>query len=43
MDNTGIGINNARRRLSLLYPGKHELVIKDEVATFSVMPKIICG
>ena len=43
MDNTGIGINNARRRLTLLYPGKHELDIRDEAATFSVMLKINCG
>jgi two-component system, LytTR family, sensor kinase len=43
MDNTGIGISNARRRLDLLYPAKHELVIKDTPSTFTVTLKITCG
>ena len=43
MDNTGIGINNARRRLALLYPGKHELTIQDQPALFVVTLKITCG
>ena len=43
MDNTGIGINNARRRLALLYPDKHELTIKDTPAKFVVTLKITCG
>jgi hypothetical protein len=43
MDNTGIGINNARRRLALLYPGKHELMIQDMPAMFMVTLKITCG
>lgn len=43
MDNTGIGINNAKRRLALLYPGKHELVINDSPASFVVRLKIVCG
>jgi hypothetical protein len=43
MDNTGIGINNARRRLALLYPGRHELTISDDTARFVVSLKIVCS
>ena len=43
MDNTGIGINNARRRLTLLYPSKHELTIQDLPGLFVVTLKITCG
>jgi hypothetical protein len=35
-DNTGIGINNTRRRLDLLYPGRHELIINDKTNEFTV-------
>jgi two-component system, LytTR family, sensor kinase len=35
-DNTGIGINNTRRRLDLLYPGKYELIINDKTNEFTV-------
>jgi two-component system LytT family sensor kinase len=35
-DNTGIGINNTRRRLDLLYSDQYTLVIDDEPATFTV-------
>jgi two-component system, LytTR family, sensor kinase len=35
-DNTGIGINNTRRRLDLLYPGRHELIINDKSNEFTV-------
>jgi len=34
--NNGIGINNVKKRLELLYPGKHELKINDEGDFFSV-------
>jgi LytS/YehU family sensor histidine kinase len=32
----GIGLANVKKRLQLLYPGKHELKIKDRENTFSV-------
>ena len=34
--NTGIGMNNVRQRLALLYPGKHELVVNNNEKEFSV-------
>lgn len=33
----GLGISNTRRRLQLLYPGRHSLDIEDEPKTFSVL------
>ena len=33
----GLGIRNTRRRLQLLYPGRHSLEIEDEVKTFTVL------
>lgn len=37
----GIGIDNIRKRLELLYPSRHELKIKKDVATFSVSLEIL--
>jgi len=36
----GVGLENLRRRLKLLYPGKHHLEITDGIATFTVVLKI---
>ena len=33
----GLGIRNTRRRLQLLYPGQHSLVIEDQRDTFTVL------
>jgi len=35
-ETTGIGINNVKRRLALLYPNKHELNIENQQSTYSV-------
>ena len=37
---SGIGIQNVQKRLDLLYPGQHELSIKDEEDVFIVNLKI---
>jgi two-component system LytT family sensor kinase len=42
-DNTGIGINNTKRRLALLYPDKHELQIIDQPDQYTVTLKINCA
>ena len=39
--NTGIGINNTKRRLDLLYPDKHTLVIDDEPSTYTINLNIL--
>ena len=36
LDTTGIGINNVKRRLDLLYPDKHTLLITNDNTTFFV-------
>jgi two-component system, LytTR family, sensor kinase len=33
---SGIGLENVRKRLNLLYPGRHELLIHDDSAIFTV-------
>ena len=37
---SGIGLNNVKRRLELLYPGKHELNILDENGIYKVDLKL---
>lgn len=40
MENTGIGINNVKRRLELMYPGKHKLTTSEKDNYFSVYLEI---
>jgi sensor histidine kinase YesM len=40
-DNTGIGIDNTRRRLDLLYPDQYTLTIDDGAGSFTVHLKIM--
>jgi LytS/YehU family sensor histidine kinase len=35
-DKSGIGLNNVRQRLQLLYPARHELVIRETAKDFFV-------
>jgi len=37
----GIGLNNVRRRLDLLYPGKYNLDIRDETDTYTVQLSLV--
>jgi len=41
VENTGIGINNTRRRLDLLYPNRYKLDIEDKTTTYTVNLNII--
>ena len=34
--NGGIGLENVKKRLQLLYPGKHQLEVSDRDSEFSV-------
>jgi len=36
----GIGIENAKKRLALLYPGKHQLTIQEDREVFIVILKL---
>jgi two-component system, LytTR family, sensor kinase len=40
---SGIGLENVRKRLALLYPGRHELKISDDGTAYSVDLKIHTG
>ncbi|MCX6288071.1 MAG: histidine kinase [Bacteroidetes bacterium] len=40
LDEPGIGLKNVRRRLELLYPGKHQLEIRDSESLYHIMLKI---
>jgi two-component system, LytTR family, sensor kinase len=40
VEDSGIGISNVKRRLELLYPGKHQLTIENEEEFFQVNLKI---
>ena len=39
-ERTGIGLNNVKRRMELLYPQKHRLIIKNEHGIYSIYLKI---
>lgn len=41
VEDHGIGIKNVKRRLELLYPGKHDLAITDDENSFGVHLKIL--
>jgi LytS/YehU family sensor histidine kinase len=40
---SGIGIDNVKRRLELLYPGKHHLGIDDGIEAFNVKLELYYG
>lgn len=40
-ENEGVGLKNVRRRLELIYPNQHELIIKEEENNFTVELKIV--
>jgi LytS/YehU family sensor histidine kinase len=38
---TGIGLENTRRRLNLLYPNRHQLDIRDDGQTYEVYLQLV--
>jgi hypothetical protein len=40
LESSGIGLNNVRKRLDLLFPGKHDLQLNKTETTFEVLLKI---
>jgi len=40
LEEPGIGLKNVRRRLELLYPGRHQLDIRDTESVYQIMLKI---
>jgi LytS/YehU family sensor histidine kinase len=40
LESHGIGLNNVRKRLNLLFPGKHDLQLNKTESTFEVLLKI---
>lgn len=40
LESSGIGLNNVRKRLDLLFPGKHDLQLNKTESTFEVLLKI---
>jgi two-component system, LytTR family, sensor kinase len=40
LESSGIGLNNVRKRLELLFPGKHDLQLNKTESTFEVLLKI---
>jgi two-component system, LytTR family, sensor kinase len=41
LESSGIGLNNVRKRLDLLFPGKHDLQLNKTESTFEVLLKIL--
>lgn len=41
LESSGIGLNNVRKRLDLLFPGKHELQLNKTESTYEVLLKIL--
>jgi two-component system, LytTR family, sensor kinase len=42
-ERTGLGLENVKKRLDMLYPGKHQLTIVNENSVFEVNLKLITG
>ena len=39
-EHSGLGLENVKKRLELLYPGEHHLVIEDTNSTYKVMMQL---